>query len=240
MLSLTVVALLALAVVGPAARAAKKEKTVDKIWVHPEVDRFGVSRIALLPVVTYDNDFKTEGTVETAIGPALVRAGYRWVSATSVRGILREGDNDSVLKAVRVILQKDPRVDSLQAIGLCTRLHCDAILGVRVDQWEQQDIPYDQSGKPTTSIHLSAALVDSTGTLLWSALGAQTLEGPYHDANAGLIGAKASGLDLTPVTGQGGPPSFDEALSQLFKRWSTAFPAKRAAAAADSVPAPAH
>lgn len=208
--------------------AARKEKKVDLIWTHPAFAGFGVDRIAMLPVSTFDNSISTERTVEAAFSPALKETGYRWVSVSTTRDLLRVagGGSDSLLKLVRKSVLQNLRVDSLLVPGLCARLRADAILAVRVDQWEQNLLEWDQSGKPSTSIQIKAALMDSTGTLLWSASGSQTGEGPYRDANANPIGVSGGALARTPITGQGGAPSFPEVLAPLVARWTPQFPAK--------------
>ena len=42
-----------------------------------------------------------------------------------------------------------------------------------------------------------AALVDSSGRLLWSASGSETGEGTYHEADSGTMGVKGSGLNTS-------------------------------------------
>ncbi len=126
---------------------------------------------------------------------------------------------------MREQILENVRVDSLHAPLLCARLRTSAALCVRVDQWEQQPILWNQSGRPTTTVRLKAALVDSSGALLWSASGSETSEGPYHDPNTNPINVRSSSsLDNTPVTGLGGPPAYDQVLNQLLLRWAPQFP----------------
>jgi hypothetical protein len=143
---------------------------------------------------------------------------------------------DSALLAVRKGVLKDARVDSLSARALCKALRVTAILSIRADQWDQIQMEFNQTGKPSTTVQMRAALVDSTGRLLWTASGSETGEGPMHQGDGGTLGVKGSGIDLQPVTGQGGPPSFQEVLTPLFTRWIKEFPAPPAPPAA---PAPA-
>ena len=106
-----------------------------------------------------------------------------------------------------------------------------------MDRFEKLEMQSDQSGKPTTTVQLTAALVDSTGRLLWSASGSETAEGPYQDAHANALGVQASGLNNAPITGQGGAPSYIETITRLVARWLPRFPARLAAAPADSIAA---
>ena len=204
--------------------AAKKPKTVDCIWTNAGFEGFNVQRIAMLPAASFDNNFTVEKQVEGAIGQAFAPTGYRWISATTTREMLRAGGSDSLLKTVKAKVLSAERVDSLSAPALCARLRCDALLSVRVDQWEKREMEWDQAGKPSTSVQLRAALVDSSGSLLWTASGSHTAEGPYHDPNANPIGLT---VDRKPVTGQGGAPDFVEVVATLAKRWAAQFPAVR-------------
>lgn len=240
-LTLSSILMVALAALAPVTGAApKKNKSGDLTWSHPEFARFGVDRIAMIPVVTYNNDLPNEKQVEGVVGMALRESGYRWISAGTTRELLRSlAPGDSILKAVRQSVLKGARVDSASAANLCARLRCHALLSVRVDQWEKREIEWDQSGKPSTTVQLKAALVDSTGTLLWSVASSETAEGPYHDANAAPIGMSGGGLQRTPVTGQGGAPDFVEVTTTVTKRWAKQFPAKSAAPADSTAPAPA-
>jgi hypothetical protein len=217
--------LAALVSLAPSAPAAKKGRQVDLITTVPDFASFGVKSIALLPIATFDRSLQAERTVADLWGQNFQRTGYRWISATTTREMLLSMLGDSTLKVVREQVLKNVRVDSLQAPLLCAKLRTSAVLSVRVGQWEQQPILWNQSGRPTTSIQLKAALVDSSGALLWSASGSETSEGPYHDPSTNPIGGvSGSSLENTPITGQGGPPAYEDVLNPLLSRWAPQFP----------------
>jgi hypothetical protein len=221
-------ALLALATLAPFAHpalAAKgKGRKVDLITTVPDFASHGVKSIALLPIATFDRNLPAERTVADLWGRNFKGTGYRWISAPTTREMLLSTVGDSTVKAVREQMLKHVRVDSLQALLLCAKLRTSAVLCLRVDQWEQQPILWNQSGRPTTTVQLKAALVDSSGTLLWSASGSETGEGPYHDPSTTPIGVSSTTLESTPITGQGGPPAFDLVLNPLLVRWAPQFP----------------
>jgi len=127
---------------------------------------------------------------------------------------------------------KTGRVDSLAAPLLCRTLRANAVLGVRVDQWEQAQVNWGQSGKPGTTVRVVAALIDSSGALLWSISGSETGEGPFHDPMTNppevMNHPTMAGL---PVTGENGPPRFEDVLSKLLARWVPQFPKPAAAEA---------
>lgn len=241
--ALACAALLGLALLTAGAGAAgegdKRARKLDTFWTHPDIASVNLRSIALLPGASYDVNLSTEKELETAWAPASRPTGYRWYYSTMAKDLLRRAfGGDSVLKALRVALLKEPRVDSLSAQKLCRALRTSAVLSMRADIWEQAQMEWNQTGKPWTRVSLKAALVDSSGRLLWSASGSETGEGPLHSADSGTLGVKSSGLNLQPVTGQGGAPSFQEVLTRLFARWIEYFP-DRAAPAVSPAPAPA-
>ena len=230
-LTLIVVAsAIALLLLAPrrAGAAPKKEKRVDRIWIHPEFASFQIDRIALLPVASFDNSMPSEKLVEAQVGQSFQATGYRWISGTSVRDQLRyQTSSDSLARKIKAKILETPRTDSLAAGPLCARLRCDAVLAFRVDLWEQRLIEWDQAGKPATSVQLTAALVDSSGQLLWSASGSQVTEGQYHDPNSGSSASKDGGIQRGS-TARPEPPTYGEVLTTLFTRWVAQFPAKTA------------
>ena len=236
---LACVVLLGLALGASHVRAAsendKQAKKLDTFWTAPDIANISLRSIAMLPCASYDNNLKTEKELEIAWGQVSRPMGYRWYYPTLSKDLLRRAfGGDSILTALRASLLKEPRVDSLSAQRLCQALRTSAVFTMRADNWEQVQMEWNQDGKPWTRVTIKAALVDSSGRLLWTASGSETGEGPLHSADAGTIGVKSSGLGLQPVTGQGGAPSFQEVLTRLFARWSATFPAK----AAPATPAP--
>jgi len=213
--------------------AAKKDKKLDLFWTHPEISSHGFRTVALLPAATFTHDLNAEKEVEFAWSPLARGTGYRWFFSSMTKDLLRRAfGGDSVLLAVRKGVLKDGRVDSLSARSLCKALRVGAVLSIRADQWEQIQMEWNQTGTPSTTVQMRAALVDSSGRLLWTASGSETGEGPMHQADSGTLGVKSSGLGLQAVTGQGGAPTFQEVLSPLFTRWINGFPAQATPAAA--------
>ena len=235
LLVLGVVACAAIAA-GP-AHAAKK--TRDQFWTRPDYAQFAVDRVALFPVTSYDNNIQNENMVAAALGPAFKPLGYRWISGTTTRELMRSNaGGDSLLRALRGQVQANAQLDSLTTLRLAGILHCDAVLTVRVDQFEQHQPEWNVAGKPYTTVRLKAALVDSLGRLLWSGSGTETGEGPYYDPSANPVAVNDTGLDRKPVSAQGGAPTYREVLTALFSRWKDQFPTKPAPAAPPAAPAP--
>ncbi len=227
---LTVVSLVvALAAVSAVALAAGPKKTLgDQFWTTPDLASYPVASIALLPPATYDDNADARKQVELAVGQALRGSGHRWASAMLVRDLLMKTGGDSLVHAINEKLLKDPRLDSLDAPRVARIVRTRALLTVRVDQLERRELEIGQSGRPSTSVQLRAALVDSTGRLLWTVYSNETLEGSAQDANANVIGVKASGLNNTAVGGTTSAPSYAEVLTKVCQRWTESFPRRAA------------
>jgi hypothetical protein len=223
---------------GAPLAADRSTKTTDRFWHASDLAGFPVGSIAFLPPATYDGNVEARRQVELAVGQALRGSGHRWASAFLTRDLLLRAGGDSILKAINDKLLKDPRVDSLDAPRLARILRTRALLSVRVDQLERRELEADQSGRPTTTVQLRGALVDSTGRLLWTVFSNETLEGSAQDPNANVIGVKASGLNTTAVGGTSAAPAYAEVLSKVCQRWADDFPRRAAPdtsrAAADS------
>ena len=230
--ALTCTLLVAAALSAP-AHADKGSRVLDTFWRSPEFAAYEPRSIALLPAATYDGSLEARKQAETAIGMAFRGTGYRWVSTLITRDRMFKAGGDSLLSAFNEKLLHAPRVDSLEAPELARRMMASALLTVRVDRCEKLEMEFNQAGKPSTTVALTAALVDSSGRLLWTASGSETSEGPYHDPSTGALGVNASGLNNKPITSQAGAPGYPETFAKLLARWVPHFPAKTPAPAAN-------
>ena len=224
---------LVLVMVLPAAAAAKGPRAGEAVWTAPDIGTYDVRSIAFLPVAMYDPNLENRQLVEAAFGQALKGTGYRFVSTVVARAGLARAGGDSLLRALQGQLLKDGRVDSLSAPSLRRAARARALLTVRVARMERMQLEPDQSGKPTPTVELHAALVDSTGRLLWTAHGANTMDGQYQDPANGSMGVQANGLSNQMVTGRLGAPSFTEVLTTLLAGWAPKFPARPPTAVAN-------
>jgi hypothetical protein len=228
-LTALVFAVLVLGALPAGAAKPKATKGGDIVWTHSDYAKLAPPSIAFLPTVSYDRNAQSEKTVENIFPLVLRSSGYRWVTASSARDRIRATLGDSTLLALHAGILKNARADSLGTNRVCRALRVAALLSTRVDLFEQIEVEANQSGKPSTTLQVHAALVDSSGRLLWSAAGSETAEGQYHDPNAATPGGMGSGLGQ-PVTAQSGAPSFDEVATRLFTRWEQHFPPLPAAA----------
>lgn len=227
-------ALLATLVFAPGSRAADKSKSraSDESWTAPDFAAHHIQGIAVLPPVSYDRNHVAEKTAAGLWGQALRDVGYRWQSPLMVQTLMSSPSADSLLQQANVSVLAHGRVDSLLAPRLCAALRTDAVLSLRLDRWEQVEMEYNQAGRPSTTVQVTATLVDASGRELWRTAGSETGEGPYHDPNANVLGVSSSDLANKPLTGQGGAPVYAEVATKLFTRWAPRFPAPPADSAA--------
>jgi hypothetical protein len=204
--------------------AADKKTTNDRFWTAPDIADYPVTSIALLPPATYDGSIEARRLVEVAVGQALKASGHRWVSSFMLRDYLLKAGGDSLTRALQEKLLKTPRLDSLDAPVFSRALRARALLTVRVDQLEKRELEAGQSGRPSTTAQLRAALVDSTGRLLWTVYSNETLEGAQQEAGANVIGVKVSGLNNTGIGNTTSAPGYAEILSKVCARWTEPFP----------------
>jgi hypothetical protein len=209
---------------APVHAANTKTAPGDRSWTAPDLAQYPVASIAMLPPATYDGNAENRRQVEQAVGQALRGSGHRWLSPILVRDFLVRAGGDSLLKAVNDRILKDPRVDSLDAPRLSRILRSRALLTVRVDEMERRELEADQSGRPSTSIQLKAALVDSTGRLLWTLSSNETMEGAQQDPGGNIIGMKTSGLNNQAIGDVKPAPLFQEVLAKMCLRWTEVFP----------------
>ena len=215
---------LVLAVAASDSLADRGKSSGDRFWIAPDIAHYPVTSIAMLPPGTYDGNVDARRLVESAVGQALKGSGHRWVSPFLVRDYLLKTGGDSLGKALSAKLLKTPRLDSLDAPFVSRTLHARTILTVRVDQMERRELEAGQSGRPATTVQLRAALVDSTGRLLWTAYSNETLEGAQQDAESNVIGVKSSGLNNEGIGNTTSAPLYPEVLAKLCARWTEAFP----------------
>jgi hypothetical protein len=144
--TLTLLALTALEAAGKSAPPG------DRPWTTPDIARFPVASIAMLPPATYDGNAEASRLVEQAVGQALRGSGHRWVSPFLVRDVLLKNGGDSLSKAINAKLLQDPRVDSLDAPRLSRLFRARALLTVRVDEMERRELERtSRAGRPRRS-----------------------------------------------------------------------------------------
>ena len=241
------VALLLLAIATASRGEGVGKPGEDVFWKATDYARVAPSAIALLPAVSFDRNTESEREVGVAWSASFARGSYRWISATTTRALLTgDAAGDSLLARTRAAVLKDSRVDSVTAPALCARLRVQALLSVRIDQWDRQAIELEKSGKPWSRVHLRATMVDSLGRMLWTASGSETLEGPERqpsgraeigsgNASRSEVGSGSVAPRSEFATGEGAPPPFHDVLTRILTRWSAAFP-QRSAVPSGSTP----
>ena len=211
--TLAVVCILLAATCVPAMTAAAR-KEPDRVWVHPQFERFALPRIAVLPAVAVEGGLDICPFVEKRWTSVAGGARMRWLPTVLTRSRLKAGGHDSLLTRLGRDVLRIGRVDSTMAPQIAGALGVRGLLSLRVDLWRRENSPV--RGRTLAVVGLTAALVDSSGTLLWSAAGREEHE----------VGSISQ---FTEEFGQA-PADFDSALTGLVGRWG---------AILSAVPAPA-
>lgn len=201
------------------AHAAKKEP--DRSWIHPAIDRFVLPRIALLPAVPVEGGLDVCPFVEKRWLTATTGPRMRWMPAVQSRERLKQGGSDSLLKRQALDVLRNGRVDSTTAPMVARTLGVRGLLSLRIDLWRHEDAKVQ--GRTRAVVGLTGALVDSSGTLLWSA----TARGEYETPE--------SMSQLSVEFGQA-PADFDSALTAVVGRWGPVVSAIPASAPATRGP----
>jgi hypothetical protein len=217
--------------------AAPPRKPADVVWIHPDKTRLNVGSIAILPVVALDGDARAVTIVEKALPWKWVPTGHGWLQASSSQEKLRAArDGEALLQKLTEQVRHSGRMDSVIAQRLARLVPLGAYLVVRVDAWRQYERDRTQlKAKPSsTTIGLTAALVDSNGTLLWSISGSEVIGEERGESQAGRrpsfegglggpmgIRPGALGIGLQTVSTA---PTYEDVLARLLARWKPLFP----------------
>ena len=215
-----------------AASAAKdtRRPAGDLIIQNPQFAKLAPASIALLPAASFDGNADRERMLGESWAANFGAGGYRWMSASTSRAILSsDSTGQALMTAARKAVLQKARVDSTIVRRMCQKLRVQAVLGVRLDDWETASIEPSQSGKPWSRATVRAALIDSTGQLLWSAEGTETVEGDEHTAVSNATGVESSAPHSDFATGEGAAPRPQEVFQRLAARWAAVFPSRTAA-----------
>lgn len=228
-----------LVLVTTAALAApRRERQIDHLWAHPDPRSIRLTAVAMLPAVGFDDVVPAEHGAELELMKLIKDSGYRWVSPATSRDMLRAAGGESLLLANKQDILAHGRIDSLRVATICAKLRVNGLLTIRLDRAEQVSIQSDQSGKPTTTVQVSAAMVDSLGRRVWSASGTQVAEGPEMQGSVtGVGGSGVGGVAPSAVVVKSNAPDWPFVYGPMFDRWVKTFPPRArmaGGAAADS------
>ncbi len=173
----TLLVAIALVLAAPVRPALAKPRTVERVWTHPEFERFRVRKVAILPAVTFDGNYQATNAVSAVWFGEFARVGYEWIPADQVRLRLRETSRqrNSLLDAINAQVQRSGRIDGVTARAVGRRVGAQAMMCIRVDTWQTMN---SASSRQTATIELSASMVDTAGMELWKIGGRVLHEGP--------------------------------------------------------------
>src|SRR5512143_612028 len=164
--ALLVLAVLALTAARPTAR-------LDKSWVAPGFQPGRVFNLAVLPVCRIAGDAAAGRQVATGWLDRMRRVGV--LKMDDVEVFMRLGrwprERDSVLAVLSKEVYDSGRPGDATARWLARRLGVAALVALRLDRWEAGTGSTDMA-----YVDVTAALVDSSGKLLWRTSGGARAE----------------------------------------------------------------
>ena len=198
--SLTQLILVSLVLPASAMEPLRAHKR-DAMITHPELDALRPAAIALLPAVAFVDDPPTMSYVETFVFELYAATGHEWRPASLAHDRMSgvAGRSGSLREDVAREVRRTGHVEPATAGELARLLGVESTMSVRIDRWEVV------SGR--AMVEMTAALVDSSGRVLWQISG---LSG-YGDAT-------------TPWTTQDEGRRLSKATYNLLARWSAAIP----------------
>jgi hypothetical protein len=190
----------------------------DELYRSAKMESHHAMTVAVLPAVAVVDNPRAERLVEAQWSALYDRTSTRWMPADDVRACLSHGSGepDTGGEWERQVW-RDGELNSETAGRLARLLQVHAVLSIRIDRWEIAD-----GGR--AMVGMTAALVDSDGTKLWSISGCSGYGRPLSSVErnfaTGLIWVHNPDLE---------PPREDarklkRALYMLLARWAWSLP----------------
>ncbi|HEY6194723.1 MAG TPA: hypothetical protein VI504_06730 [Candidatus Eisenbacteria bacterium] len=190
----------------------------DRLVKGAGVDQARLRLVALLPVVSETDDRRAEKVVEDCLDRLYEGTGWPRVSTVESATRLAPAATtpDSLLRKASKQVWRKGVLDSTTARLITRQLGTDAVLTVRINRWERW--PGSDPTHARAFVDLTAALADSSGSLLWKVSGREAVKTPRAlldklDLTPGAWGVRARyGRDFVPG-------DFVEAVSAVLARW---------------------
>jgi len=132
----------------------------DVVWVDPQLERIPPTNIAVLPAVAFVDNPEALRLVEVYGSLLLAETGHVALPAQRVREAMAGvGQRPDLYPAMARQVRTRGVIDAQMASRLARLAQAPMLMSLRIDRWEVVD------GR--AQVEISAALVDSTGRLLW-------------------------------------------------------------------------
>ncbi len=152
-------------VTGASVTTARAAKT-EGLFVSKAVETRPLHRIAILPVVAVQDNPRAEREVEAGWRALCSETTVDWMTAEEVSERLRKirDGRHTLDETVQSEIWRDGAVKPETAERVARLLGVDAVLSIRIEQWELVD-----GGRGT--VHMSATLTGGNGAELWGRSG---------------------------------------------------------------------
>jgi len=155
-------AMMVVALASPLANLTALADSRDLVWVDPQIQREKPTEVAVLPAVAFIDDPQAVQVVEIYGSLLLAETGHVVQPASRVRQALMgvgERPNNPLYERLARQVRSEGTIDASLASTLTHLTGAPMLLSLRIDRWEVVD--------NRAQVELTAALVDSTGRVLW-------------------------------------------------------------------------
>jgi len=214
-----ILAALMLALIVPTGARAKDK---DEKAVAPAK----AIRVAVLPLMNTTQEALANQVVNEALQEQL-----KAVSASAATFLL-PGDTERILSSLNAFdrayriaerWSHDAKLDSAAIVGLDTLLVADAVLCVKVSEWEIKRVTVIGAGQSYTTVGLSFALFDiRSKKLLWKKDAREQRLAPEYDVSSGQVSYDEIGTIQSRTTNE--PPRAKDVTADLIRSAFKKFP----------------
>jgi hypothetical protein len=213
----------ALAAKPDAARPAKLKK--NEAYVAKDFKQYGVVRIAMAPVTSFDRNEEAERMARGMIERGLAPLKYRFQGQTMTMDLVRKGEVEDDMTRLHDDFLKGEPLDSAAVANVAARVPGDALMFAHVSQWERFIVDPSARGQSFTQVGIDFALYSlKDGTLLWRGNFLQKGDGPYNEPAANETPDRDPGGNAVARAGRLEPPPFPEVLDKLMERVARSLP----------------
>jgi hypothetical protein len=207
-----------LALVLPGVARAKDKSTA------PKFDR--PIRVAVMPVINVSQEPLADEIVSQALRDQLEdldKSRATFLFPADVQRVLSAHDEFQRAFAIADRWGKDGTLDSTAVEGLDTLLTADAVLCVRITEWEVKRITLINAGQSYTTAGIQFALFDiRSKKLLWKKDAREQRFAPEYDPSSGNVSYDGTGTIQSRTTNE--PPRPKEVVTELIHSAFKKFP----------------
>lgn len=222
---------LALLILLPAtALAAKGKKSEAAVKVDPTFFDRRIERIGLLTVTLLrTDDTRTEMVIDMVQSALQEQGEFEVHFPDDIKSSAERSDHKADYETLMRVWLARRELDPPALKKISEALVLDAMVGVELTHWEQQQIDYTQEGNSTTTVGLKVWMWDARDrTLLWEASLIKTAKSPPYDPSNSVV-ADAGGGARQGIKNVPAPPEYDDVAQEVVDKVLGTYPKEKSA-----------